>query len=102
LTRALLLAIQYLHLQSKTPSHLSKFKSLFHRPLAKNLLGFQSTPAWHLLAGTPIVTVEQSRAIKLRAAMGMTIALYALAVGGSAFLKISAPVGKTDRIMGPR
>ena len=72
--------------------HLSKFKSFFQRPLTKNLIGFQSSVAGNLLAATAVVTVEQSRAIKLRAAMAVTTAVYALAVGGSAFLNISAPI----------
>ena len=71
---------------------MSKFKSLFRRPPTKNLTGFQSSAAGNLLATTPLVTVEQSRAIKLRAAMVVTIAVYALAVGGSGFLKVSAPI----------
>jgi membrane-associated phospholipid phosphatase len=70
---------------------LSKFKSLFQRSLTKNLTGFQSSAAGSLLAATPVVA-EQSKAIKLRAAMIVTIAVYALAVGGSAFLNISAPI----------
>src|SRR5262249_14667532 len=73
-------------------SHLSKFKSLFRRPPTKSLTGIQSSAAGNLLAATPLVTVEQSRAIKLRAAMVVTIAVYALAVGGSGFLKVSAPI----------
>ena len=72
--------------------HLSKFKSFFQRPLTKNLIGFQSSVAGNLLAATAVVTVEQSRAIKLRAAMAVTTAVYGLAVGGSAFLNISAPI----------
>jgi membrane-associated phospholipid phosphatase len=71
---------------------LSKFKSLFQRPLTKNLAGFQSSAAGNLLAANPVVTLEQSRVIKLRAAMVVTIAVYALAVGGSAFLNVSAPI----------
>jgi membrane-associated phospholipid phosphatase len=43
-----------------------------------------------LLAATAIA--EQSRAIKLRAAMIVTTAVYALAVGGSAWLKVKAPI----------
>jgi hypothetical protein len=70
---------------------LSKFKSLFQRSLTKNLTAFQSSAAGRLLAATPVVA-EQSKAIKLRAAMIVTIAVYALAVGGSAFLNISAPI----------
>ena len=73
-------------------SHLSKLKALFQRPLTKNLSGFQSSAAGNLLAATPVVTVEQSRATKLRAAIMVTIAVYALAVGGSAFLDVSAPI----------
>ena len=69
---------------------MSKFKSHF-QPLAKNLAGFQSSAAGSLLAATP-VTVEQASAIKLRAAMIVTIAVYLLAVGGSAFLNVSAPI----------
>jgi membrane-associated phospholipid phosphatase len=71
---------------------LSKFESLFQRPLTKNLVRFQSCADGNLPAATPRVAVEQSRAIKLRAAMIVTIAIYALAVGGSAFLKVSAPI----------
>ena len=66
--------------------------SKFKRPLTKNLSGFQSSAAGNLLAATPVVTVEQSRATKLRAAIMVTIAVYALAVGGSAFLNVSAPI----------
>jgi membrane-associated phospholipid phosphatase len=73
-------------------SHLSKLKPLFRRPLIKNLNGFQSSAAGNLFALTPLVTVEQSRVIKLRAAMIVTIAVYALAVIGSGFLKVSAPI----------
>jgi membrane-associated phospholipid phosphatase len=76
----------------KDRNHLSKFKSLFRRPVTKNLAGFQSSAAGNLLAATPAVTVEQTRAFKLRAAMIVTIAVYALAVGGSAFLNVSAPI----------
>jgi membrane-associated phospholipid phosphatase len=71
---------------------LSKLKSLFQQPLSKNLGGFQSSAAGSLLAAVPVVTVEQSAAIKLRAAMIVTMAVYALAVGGSAFLGVSAPI----------
>jgi hypothetical protein len=71
---------------------LSKFKYLFPLPLTENLVGSQSSAAGNLLAATPAVTVEQTRPIKLRAAMFVTIALYALAVCGSAFLKVSAPI----------
>jgi membrane-associated phospholipid phosphatase len=71
---------------------LSKLKSLFQRPLTKNLNGWQSSATGNLLAATPLVTVEQSRVIKLRAAMIVTIAVYALAVGGSGFLRVSAPI----------
>ncbi len=70
---------------------MSKFKSLFQRPLTKNLIGFQSSAAGNLLAATP-VTVGQSSSIKLRAATIVTIAVYALAVGASAFLNVSAPI----------
>ena len=52
---------------------------------------FSARRAVNLLAATPVVA-EQSKAIKLRAAMIVTIAVYALAVGGSAFLNISAPI----------
>jgi hypothetical protein len=45
---------------------LSKFKSLFQRSLTKNLTGFQSSAAGNLLAA---IVAEQSKAIKLRAAM---------------------------------
>lgn len=71
---------------------MSKFKSPFPRPLTNNLARFQSSAAGNLLAATPVLTVEQSRTIKLRAAMIVTIAVYALAVGGSAFLNVSAPL----------
>jgi hypothetical protein len=72
----------------KDQSHLSKFKSPFPRPLTNNLARFQSSAAGNLLAATLVVTVEQSRTIKLRAAMIVTIAVYTLAVGGSAFLNV--------------
>jgi len=71
---------------------LSKIKSLFQQPLTKNLTGLQPSAAGNLLAAGPPVAVEQSRAIKLRAALVMTIAVYALAVAGSGFLKVSAPI----------
>jgi PAP2 superfamily len=71
---------------------LSRFKSRFQRSLAKDLARFQSSAAENLLAATPVLTVERSPAIKLRAAMIVTIAVYALAVGGSAFLNVSAPI----------
>ncbi len=70
---------------------MSKLKSLFQQPLTKNLIGFQSLAAGNLLAAAP-VAVGQSNSIKLRAAMIVTIAVYALAVGGSAFLNVSAPI----------
>ena len=71
---------------------MSKFESLSQQPLTKNLTGFQSPAAGNLLAALPVVGAEQSKAIKLRAAMVVTVAVYALAVGGSAFLKVSAPI----------
>jgi membrane-associated phospholipid phosphatase len=71
---------------------LSTPKSLFQRRLSENLAGFQSSVAGNLLAATTVVTVEQSRAIKLRAAIVVTIAIYALAVGGSALLGVRAPI----------
>jgi membrane-associated phospholipid phosphatase len=71
---------------------LSKFKSFFRQPLTKNLIGFQSSAAGNLLAATASVTVEQSRAIKLRAAIFVTVAVYALAVCASALLNVSAPI----------
>jgi hypothetical protein len=71
---------------------LSKLKSLFPWPLIKNLMRLQSPAAGSLLAATPAVTVEQTRAIKLHAAMFVTIAVYALAVCGSALLNVSAPI----------
>lgn len=40
----------------------------------------------------PAVTVEQTRAIKLRAALIVTVAVYALAVIGSAWLNVKAPI----------
>jgi hypothetical protein len=57
---------------------------------------FSARRAVNLLAATPVVA-EQSKAIKLRAAMIVTIAVYALAVGGSAFLNISGPFSKACR-----
>jgi membrane-associated phospholipid phosphatase len=71
---------------------LSRLKSLFQRPLSKNLIGFQSSAAGGLLAATSSSSVEQSRAIKLRAAAVLTIAIYALAVSGSVLLKVRAPI----------
>jgi membrane-associated phospholipid phosphatase len=71
---------------------LSTSKSLFQRRLSENLAGFQSSAVGNLLAATTVVTVEQSRTIKLRAAIVVTIAIYALAVGGTAFLGVSAPI----------
>jgi membrane-associated phospholipid phosphatase len=38
------------------------------------------------------LAIEQSRAIKLRAALALTIAVYALAVGGSRLLDVRAPI----------
>jgi membrane-associated phospholipid phosphatase len=76
----------------KDHNQLSRFKSRFQRSLAKDLARFQSSAAENLLAATPVLTVERSPAIKLRAAMIVTIAVYALAVGGSAFLNVSAPI----------
>ena len=65
----------------------------FQRPLTRSLIECQSTAAGNLLAAAPpIVNVEQTRAIKLRAAVVVAITVYALAVGGSAFLKVSAPI----------
>jgi membrane-associated phospholipid phosphatase len=77
---------------SRRPSHLSISKSPFRQRLSKNLAGFQSSAAGNLLAATAVVTVEQPRAIKLRAAIVVTIAIYALAVSGSAFLGVNAPI----------
>ena len=71
---------------------MSKFKSPFQRPLTKNLIGLQSTAPGNLLAAAPHVGVEQSRAIKLRAATIVTIAIYALAVSGSLWLNVKAPI----------
>ena len=71
---------------------MSKFKSLFQRRLSKDLTGLQSSATGNLLAATAVAPIEQSRAIKLRAAIVVTIAVYVLAVGGSAFLGVSAPI----------
>lgn len=71
---------------------MSKFKSPFQRSLIKNLIGLQSTAAGNLLAATPIVGVEQSRTIKVRGAIIVAIAIYVLAVGGSVWLKVKAPI----------
>ncbi len=71
---------------------MSKFKSPSQRPLIKNLIGLHSTAAGNLLAATPDVGVEQSRAIKLRAAIIVPVAISALAVAGSLSLKVKAPI----------
>jgi membrane-associated phospholipid phosphatase len=68
---------------------LSEFKSSFQRPLIKKITGSQSSAAGNLLAAAGF---EQSRAIKLRAALIVTMAVYALAVGGSAWLNVKAPI----------
>jgi PAP2 superfamily protein len=71
---------------------LSKFASLSQEPLNKNLARLQPSAAGNLLAAPAPVALEQSRAIKLRAAMVVAIAVYTLAVAGSGFLKVSAPI----------
>lgn len=71
---------------------MSKFKALFQRRLSKDLTGLQSSAPGNLLAATAVAPAEQSRAIKLRAAIIVTTAVYVLAVGGSAFLGVSAPI----------
>jgi membrane-associated phospholipid phosphatase len=62
-------------------------RQVFAKSLAKSLTNARAESLAKI-----IVTVEQSRTIKLRAAMIVTIAVYTLAVGGSAFLNVSAPL----------
>jgi membrane-associated phospholipid phosphatase len=77
---------------NRRPSLLSKSKSPFQQRLNKDLTGLQSSAAGNLLAATAVATGDESRAIKLRAAIIVTIAVYALAVTGSAFLGVNAPI----------
>jgi membrane-associated phospholipid phosphatase len=67
---------------------LSEFKSPFQQALIKNLTASQSSAAGNLLAATDF----EHRAIKLRAALIVTIAVYALALSGSTWLNVKAPI----------
>ena len=71
---------------------MSKFEYSSQRPLNKNLIRFQSSAAGNLPAAPSVVAVEQSRAIKLRAAVAVSVAVYALAIGGSDLLNVRAPI----------
>jgi membrane-associated phospholipid phosphatase len=73
-------------------SNLSRFKYLFQRPLTETLTPFQPSAAGNLFAAASLARLGQSRTIKLRAATIVTIAVYMLAVCGSALVKVRAPI----------
>jgi hypothetical protein len=66
--------------------HLSRLEAFSRRAPAKNFVGFQSSVAGSLFPTRSVATFAQSRPIKLRAAVILTITVYALAIGGSDLL----------------
>jgi membrane-associated phospholipid phosphatase len=71
---------------------LSRFTRSLQRSLIRPPIGFQSSAAGNLFAARSASAFEQSRPIKLRPAVFLTIAVYALAVCGSALLNVKAPI----------
>jgi hypothetical protein len=71
---------------------LSRLEAFSQRAPAKNFVGFQSSVAGYLFPTRSVATFAPSRTIKLRAAVILTITIYALAIGGSDLLKVRVSI----------